>query len=100
MGNVLLVWEEVPEETKLYLIPGEVAEKYEGFLKDAHGNYINTVGWEDHHGLFFLNTALGEEVPEKGYEEYLGVLRDYKVDSSAPLTDANITTVYVSGFIL
>jgi hypothetical protein len=100
MSNVLLVWEEVPEETKLYLIPGDVAAKYEHFLKDAHNNYINTVGWEDHPGLFFLNTALGEEVPEAGYEDHLGVLRDYKVDSSTPITDADITSVYVSGFIL
>ena len=99
MSYALLIWEEVPEETKLYLIPNEVAEKYESFLKDAHNNLINTVGWEEHPGLFFLNTALGDEVPEPGYEEHLGVLRQYKVDTADPLTE-NITKVYLSGFIL
>lgn len=96
----LLIWEEVPEEIKMYLIGNEVAAKYEEFLKDAHGNYINTVDWEEHPGLFFLNTALGEEAPEEGFEEHLGVLRQYKVDHKAPLLNQNITAVYASGFIL
>lgn len=104
MSNVLLIWEEIPEETKLYLIPSDMAIKYKGFLESAHGNYINTVDWENHPGLMFLNAALSEEGSSEGieepYVEYLGVLAKYKVDVKHPLYKQTITEVYLAGFIL
>lgn len=100
--SVLLIWEEVPEDTKLYVIPNDVAEKYRHYLTEAHGNMINHTGWENNKGLLFLNTALadqGDGVAEKGFEEYLGIFARYKVSLESPLKNQNITTVYHSGFL-
>lgn len=97
----LLVWEEVPEETKMYLIPNEVAIKYEGFLRSAHGHLINTVDDDQYPGLKFLNTALSDnEWSDTGFEQYRGLLKDYKVDMTNPILDKTITAVFHSGFIL
>ncbi len=96
----LLIWEEIPEETKFYLIPNEVAAEHEAFLKNAHHHFINEVDWNKRPGLLFLNTALGEEMPEAGYEKYLGIFRKYETPHNKPLTGQNITTVYLSGFFL
>lgn len=96
----LLVWELVPEETQMFLIPNEVAIKYEGFLRNAHGHLINAVDCDKYPGLKFLNTALGDEYAEPGFEEHLGVFRQYKVNMKEPLVNQHITAVYFSGFIL
>jgi len=98
MSHTLLIWEEVPETTKLYLIPNEVADQFSAYLKEAHNKFVNSDTYND--GLKFLNTALGEEAPEEGFEEHLGVLRGYKCDEKQPLLDKTITAVYLSGFIL
>lgn len=100
MSKVLLIWEEVPENTKLYLIPSDVASKYESYLKSAHGHFINASDWEEYEGLFFLNTALGEEAPEEGFEDCLGIFRQYEVSTDQPITGETITAVYFSGFLL
>lgn len=98
MTHTLLIWEMIPEETRLYLIPDEVAEKYTKYLKEAHNHLINRDKMND--GLRFLNTALGTEDPEKGFEDSVGVFAAYKVDKQYALTDQHITAVYHSGFIL
>lgn len=98
MSHTLLVWETIPEETDFYLIPNEVAQKYEEYLKQAHHRFINCDNMND--GLKFLNTALGDEEPEEGFEEHLGALREYKCDHKKPLLDKHITAVYLSGFVL
>jgi hypothetical protein len=114
--HTLLVWEIVPEDTKLYLIPNEVADKYRTFLDAAQNKFANAD--EENEGLRFLANALSndsiEEKPStnpliKGktgwddgdFNQYRGVLREYKVeDISTPIRDACITDVYVSGFVL
>lgn len=99
--NTLLIWEEVPETIKLYVIPNDVAEQYLTHLEQAHQKYINTEGWDSNTGLLFLNTALIEDdtPAEVGFEQYAGVLNQYKVNSDKPL-QANISRVFVSGFML
>jgi hypothetical protein len=96
--STLLIWEEVPDTTKLYVIPNEVADKYRSFLEQAQNKLINND--EMNPGLAFVNTALGEEVSEEGFEEHLGIFRQYEVKLDNPLVDQNITTVYHSGFYL
>lgn len=93
----LLIWQLVPEECNFYLIPTAEAEKYQHFLVQAHGKFLNAS--EDSDGLHFLNTALSEEYAEEGYEKYAGIFVPYKVSNETPLS-APITTVYSSGFIL
>jgi hypothetical protein len=103
MSNTLLIWEEVPETTKLYVIPNQVADEYRPHFDDAHNHMINQQGWENNNGLLFLNTALSDApdgIAEKGFEQYLGIFAKYKVSIDSPLKDQNITAVYHSGFLL
>ena len=92
----LLIWEEVPETTSLYLIPSEEAVKYEKFLTLAHMKLYNCDEVND--GMRFVNTALGSEFPEPGFEEYLGIFRNYKWDQDKPIVNKTINAVYVTGF--
>jgi hypothetical protein len=98
MSHTLLIWEKVPEDTEMYLIPNEVFDLYEGYMKEAQNHFINSDNMNE--GMAFLNTALGEEEAEAGMCEYLGIFRQYKVSVKEPLLDKNITAVYLSGFVL
>lgn len=56
----LLIWEEIPENTSLYLIPNNIlSEEQAALLKDANGKVINCNDQCD--SLDFLNVALVEE---------------------------------------
>jgi hypothetical protein len=102
----LLVWELVPEDTEMYLIPNDVADTCRKYLDLAHGSYINGVGWqaEDkslNQGLLYLNQALSDD--DCGQDEFAafkGILKGFKVDSKKPIVDTTVTYVYHSGFIL
>jgi hypothetical protein len=94
----LLVWELVPEDTDLYLIPNEIADQYREYFVAAHNKQINCDDMND--GLRFLNTALGEDTAEENFEDYLGLFVEYKQKKSVPLTNQLITNVYLSGFVL
>lgn len=104
MSKTLLVWEEVPEDTKMYLIPDDVAKKYRYFLDEAHGRFINHD--EENDGMRFLNNALSTESTDdegwsdEGFDQYRGIFRDYEVKLGSPITQENISHVYLSGFIL
>lgn len=104
---VLLVWEEVPDDTRLYFIPQEEANKYENYLREAHNCFINVDDMND--GLRFLNVALANPVhgvSEPGFEQYLGIWHNYDRytratnEGASPITNHTITAVYVSGFYL
>lgn len=98
----LIIWEEVPEDTKLFLIPNkDISYEHFVFMKMAHGKLINSDEMND--GLKFLNVALAD--PEYCYDEdmkkYAGIFCAYQVDKSHPvLQNTNISKVYFSGFIL
>lgn len=98
MAYTLLVWEEIPEDRALYLIPNEVADKYRPYLTEAQNRFINSDVTNG--GMDFLNTALADEAPAPGFEEHLGVLRSYKIDLSTPLENTSITHVYLSGWVM
>jgi len=98
MSHTLLVWEMVPEVTELYLIPDTESHLYVKYLQEAHNKFINSNEMND--GLRFLNTAIAETDPEKGFEEHLGIFLPFKWDLEKPLTNQFITAVYQSGFIL
>lgn len=97
----LLIWNENPEEIKLYLIPDHLAREYREFLTEAHDRMING-DLEMNDGLRFLNAALcNEDVQEKRFEQYRGVLMQYEYKYTAnPITGTNITAVYQSGMML
>lgn len=107
MSYVLLVWEEIPDDMRLYLIPQEEADKHEKYLKQAHNRFINSDDMND--GMRFLDTVLAkqeDDVPESGFEQYLGIWCNYNWYARAtnkhtsPITNHTITAVYVSGFYL
>jgi hypothetical protein len=117
----LLVWEEIPEDTKLFLIPNEVIDSTRlELLKQAHNKFINQD--EENDGLRFLNAALLDEkyvnddsMFDDGYtshrdggrvyrceptpKEWRCIFAKYKQDSSK-VVEADITRVIISGFIL
>jgi hypothetical protein len=85
MKKVLLIWEEVPEATKVYLLePNE--EEYE-LLLQCHGVYLNDIGVPEDHPINNLSVKLTE------WESNL-----VKFDS--PLQLSGDYTVILSGFIL
>ncbi len=99
--SVLLIWEEVPENTVLYVIPNEVAEEYREFLEMAHGKMINAD--EMNKGMEFLNVAISGEDCGKAdawAKQYVGCLKQYKVDHTKPVTAEIISLVYLLGFML
>lgn len=98
MSHTLLVWERNPEGIDVYLIPDDVAKKYRHFLDEAHGRLIGSD--EDNDGMKFLNQALSVEVWEDGFEQYKGVLVNYKVKFGSPIVGAHITAVYSCGFMM
>lgn len=103
MVYILLVWEEVPEDHKMYLIPYNEGVSYMEFFKEAHMHFINEMDWHNNSGLRFLNNALIEDpasVPDEDMLVYAGIFAPYKVDLSKPITDKVITHVFLSGFLL
>jgi len=103
MSHTLLIWEQVPESTDLYLIPNDkLSEEQFEYLHQAQNRFINSDGMND--GMKFLSTALSHDCAEEGFEKYRGCLREYKwEDNSEPITDRpeiSITNVFLSGFVL
>ena|SRR5271165_1990528 len=103
MTHTLLIWQLLPEETVLYLIPNDkLSEEQFEYLEQAQNKMLNASHMND--GLRFLNTALCEDYAEKGFEKYRGCLREYKwEDNSEAITDRpdiSITNVFLSGFVL
>jgi hypothetical protein len=91
----LLIWEIIPEETKLFLIPNHVADQYVQLLDQAHNKFVNFGALNP--GLEFLNYAV---LKEKGVDNKnaRGVFANYEVDKDMPLKNVLITRVYLSGF--
>jgi hypothetical protein len=97
----LVIWEIVPDDTNLYLIPNNViTDDLRRVLEGAHGKFINQD--DDVEDTDKLQYALMDADPtyEIEHKEYLGLFVDYCVsDKSKPIV-ANITHVYLTGFIL
>lgn len=103
MNYVLLVWEEIPEDRKLYVIPREVADKFTAYLEEAHNHFINIGDWADNKGLKFLNTAIDDyegNPDEPGFEEYRGIFAQYKHPPDAPIKGKTIEAVYLAGWVM
>ncbi len=99
---VLLIWEEIPESTKFFLIPIEIANDHAEYLEEAHNKFINSDDEND--GLNFLNMAVCEpgqkwddDVP---FKDCAGLFHEYLYDVTKPITGTNIKAVYLSGFVL
>lgn len=99
MTSTLIIWEEIPENTKLFLIPNEVADKHREYLTQCQNKYINSNDMNE--GLSFLNYALAKEGDvDDTKSPYAGLFASYEVKLNQPLTNQHITHVYHTGFIL
>ena len=93
--HVLLIWNEIPEGNKFYLIPEEITPEQFVSLNEANDKFINCTG-DDVPGLDFLNTALEQAYLDDDAKE--GEWSKYKVE--LPLKDLYISQVFHSGFML
>lgn len=98
----LVIWEQVPEQTDLYLIPNsEIDEEMRGILQRAHNKLINAD--EDVEDALKLNAALSDTKydVEEQYKPYHGRFAHHKVDKdTGPVIDTAVTHVYLSGWYL
>jgi len=103
LPQTLLIWENIPEDSSMYLIPNEVADPIRHHLKAAAGHYINSameLSEETEMGLQYVNTALNKkEYAKPGLEDIAESLTSYKVESGA-IEGKVITSVYQMGFLL
>ena len=109
-SSTLLIWEQVPESTTLYVIPdSKIVPQMREWLRAAHNKFINAD--EENDGMTFLNVALCEnksDVPEDSrFYPFVGIFVPYKLgpdpfesDGSGPTKFDKILSVYVSGFVL
>lgn len=127
MNYSLLIWQEVPENIKLYLIPNdEIDPEARKVLETVHGYYINAsnTNKEIEEALSLVDCALVSSGERKQYEEeggdafgsrgvfdseeqvperWKGCWGDYKVfdeQSKREQVNGTITNVYVSGFLM
>jgi hypothetical protein len=93
--HVLLVWNEIPEGNKFYLIPeDEITPEQFKFLHEANDKFINAD--DNNFGLDFLNAALSPAYMEDDTKE--GIWAKHKVEF--PLQGQYITQAFHSGFLL
>lgn len=85
--KVLIIYEEIPESTKLYLV--DVAPSEWAWMRLAHDQYINTVATDNdenaHAACMKLSTWLEDKKPLR---------------LVAPLRDLSVDYVLVTGFVL
>lgn len=100
----LLIWEEVPEDTKLYLIPNERVGGHRILLNMSQNHMINGGDVEEHvaasiNGIQALISPTREFIPEENLK--LACLwSEFKVDRAKPIANKVITHVYFTGFLL
>jgi len=104
----LLIWEEVPENVSLYLIPNDdLTPEDVGILHKAHNNYINSVHTVARagHALDAISNALCENPKYLGDEHPIGsryacAWGKYKQSPDLPIQNTMITSVIRCGFLL
>lgn len=106
----LVIWEQVPEQTDLYLIPNsEIDDEMRVIMQGAHNKLINSD--DDVEDALKLNAALSpkddgrpldeQEYPvDEKYFVYWGRFAQYKVDNKYPVQDTHVTFIYLSGWYL
>lgn len=93
MGNVLLIWEEIPDNTKLFIV---VDEHMKEVAKKCHNKLVNE---DDEPALEELNEALDRDDLDPTKFISLNGERS-EVESAIDVSEYNITHVVISGFML
>lgn len=104
---VLIVWEEVPETTKLVLVPRDTLDETDmAILRTAAGAYINTdISPDQHRAVDCINAALCTKPEHLADEHPAGSKWAMRWKGHAraidtPITDVTVTTVIVCGFLM
>jgi hypothetical protein len=105
----LLIWEEIPENTRLVVIPNNTLDESDlKVLTKAHGKYINNEDDpESYKALNCINNALCQNAEHLDKEHPVGSKwaqrwKDHysREGEFPPVLDKIITRVYLCGFIL
>lgn len=93
-------WEEVPENTKLFLIPNTEAEKYRKVLASCHNNYLGNQLEEDE-DLFTICALVAAKVEylSEEHKDIAALWHKYLVTGDKDIVGP-ITRVYLTGVIL
>lgn len=91
----LLLWEEIPETTKFYLIPNSLVEKYLPTLRAVAGKHINAIG-DDIPELQQMNIWIYGEDGMMGPD---AELHAFQIEETS-CVESPITCVIRSGFYL
>ena len=104
MSNTVVIFSEIPEDTRIFVIPDEViTPEHELLLAGSHGKLVNFDGYDD--SLRFVNNAFckvlehcgGDEIPEDWkciYTQY-----EVKIEVGKPIL-GRVSRVIHTGFIL
>jgi len=97
--HTLVIWQNIPEETKLYLIPDdEISTEQRKLLKEANGKFINSDPCCE--GLDFVNAAFSEdEFEDHPFADQACCFASYETSSNR-IKDVLITSVCVTGIFL
>lgn len=100
--NTLVIWEEVPETTKLYVIPNNLlTEERLELLQQCAGTFVNTDSEKE--ATIWLMETLTEEreycTNESVPESEKCIFAQYKIDAKEVII-ADISRVVLSGFML
>lgn len=95
----LLIWDNVCDETNMFLIPDEsIGEYLRALLEASHNKYINS---DDDEELFDLQYKLFELEMFDNENNSLGQssadLREYKLKDNGNFINSHISKIYLTG---
>lgn len=102
-GNTLIIWEEIPEKTTLFVVPNEqIDSRQAALLREASNKFINADDEND--GMIFLNNALSSEaqycIPDGDPADHC-IFAKYRVEPDTLASECGpINRVILSGFMM
>lgn len=113
VSSTMIIWEEVPENTKLYVIPNDmISDSDREVIQKCQGHYINFNNYDEsvNEALNCLCNALSP-IDKPGYlaPDHLDWACRYSMymmcgndreSNYKPIEGVNITHVYLCGFIM
>ena len=103
MSHTLIVYEEVPETTKMYLVPNDViTDEQRAKLEKIAGTFMNTDGAVDE-GMWLYNVLTAEPeywiLDSESNEAEFGSWARHKATTDL-IKDVVITSVVLTGWVL
>lgn len=104
--STLVIYEELPESQRIFLLPDDVYEKYRNYLDETHGRYVNL--HDTNPGMEFLMFAVAKKIEyvNDGNWKPIGcIFTKYEIEQAqgVPITVPAgnvIQRVILTGFVL